>query len=495
MIEKPILQEIAAASDRDIFSGYYSYFESANRILRSNPDNSICGIYELYNEMEDKDAHLFSVLQTRKLGVLSRSRKILPANNSQKALSVANFVQSVIDRIDNFDEDLFQLLDALAKGFSVLEIIWQVRSGKVTISKLKSRYQGRFCFDSQNNLILLDNTRFPFGVLAYSSHSQSHSAAVISSASSNAAILPQRKFLIFTFNSTNENPYGSGLCCKAYWYYWFKKNNLKFWVIFNEKFGSPTVVGKYKPGTSQEERKKLMEVIESLQNDTGVTIPENVMIEFLEARRTGSINSYKDLADWCNDEISKIVLGETLTTSEGRRSGSLALGKVHENVRNEYIEFDAKSLMGIINNQLIPYIVYFNFGPDVPLPKMIIDTSEDEDPERDISIDKQLINLGLPIPTSYFYEKYKKPIPKNNERILRYDDNNLYQYHLQYGILTINEVRNTLGLPPVPWGDKPPAKIEQGKSIPEPVSEEESSIPSAIGDAKEEILVDDKIIE
>ena len=44
------------------------------------------------------------------------------------------------------------------------------------------------------------------------------------------------------------------------------------------------------------------------------------------------------------------------------------------------------------------------------------------------------------------------------ERTLRYDDQNLYQYHLEFGVLTINEVRRSLGLPLVAWGDDRPAK-------------------------------------
>ncbi len=235
------------------------------------------------------------------------------------------------------------------------------------------------------------------------------------------------------------------------------KNNLKFWAIFNEKFGSPTVVARYRPGISDEEHQKLMEILDSLQTDTGVTIPDNIMLEFLEAHRSGSINSYKDLADWCNDEISKIVLGQTLTSSEGRRSGSLALGKIHQQVRGEYIEADARAVMEVINAQLIPWLVYFNYST-VPsnLPKFVIDTASDEELDRQIEIDRQLISLGVPVPLDYFYKRYKRPVPQGNERTLRYDDNNLYQYHLQYGVLTINEVRATLGLKPVPWGDQRP---------------------------------------
>lgn len=262
-----------------------------------------------------------------------------------------------------------------------------------------------------------------------------------------------------THEASPEHPAGRALLAKAYWYYWFKKNNLKFWVLFNEKFGSPTIVGKYRLGATDEERNRLMEVIQSLQNDTSVAVPETIALEFLEARRSGTINTYRDLADWCNDEISKLALGATLTSGEGRRSGSLALGEIHERVRSEYIEADIRALMSVINSQLIRWLVDFNFGEDVPSPRLLMDTADDQNLEGELRVDQELVKIGVPLPLSYFYERYKRPSPRPAERAIRYDDNNLYQYHIQFGVLTINEVRRSLGLAPVSWGDRAPAPI------------------------------------
>jgi phage gp29-like protein len=462
MKEKPLLEEFAPPNSHHgwkLFLGA-AVDDTISQILRSESASSRphASIYNLFNEMEDKDGHLFSVIQTRKIGILSRDRRIVPHSNAPGDLELATFVESVINEIPSFEQSMFHLLDALAKGFAVLEILWDVdRDGKVAVRQMKSRFQGRFIFGEDGELRLLD----PPDTIRKRASVELSIAGVKGSDRQGFSFkgipVPKRKFLVFTFNAQHDNPYGKGLCARAYWYYWFKKNNLKFWAIFNEKFGSPTVVARYHPGISEEEHRKLLDIIDSLQTDTGVTIPENIMLEFLEAHRSGSINSYKDMAEWCNDEISKIVLGQTLTSGEGRRSGSLALGKIHQVVRFEYIEADARALMDMINDTLIPWIVEFNFGTvNRPLPRFEIDTTPEEELDRQIEIDRQLINLGVSLPLHYFYKKYKRPMPMNDQRVLRYDDNNLYQYHLQYGVLTINEVRATLGLDPVPWGDQRP---------------------------------------
>jgi len=392
-------------------------------------------LFALYEEMEEKDGHLFSVLQTRKNGVLARERSILPSGETAAERAVAQTVREIIDAIPNFTQTLQNILDALGKGFSVQEILWEPRAdGRIGIAAIKSRYPGRFAFDAQGALCLEESGRAAHGLLP------------------SLRALPERKFLVCVFGGQYSNPYGKGLLARAFWFYWFKKNNLRFWSIYNERFGAPTAVARCGAGVPEEERRRMLEVLESLQTDTGVVIPENVTLEFLESRGTAGGATYREFADWCNDEMSKIVLGQTLTASEGRRSGSLALGRVHDEVRNDYIESDAQDLMAVINSQLIPWIVGFNFPPQTPCPRWVIDTAADDDLQREMQIDQALLGLGVGLSPEYFYSRYRRPAPRQGERALRYDDQNLFQYHMRFGVLTVNEVRERLGLPPVPWG-------------------------------------------
>ena len=89
-------------------------------------------------------------------------------------------------------------------------------------------------------------------------------------------------------------------------------------------------------------------------------------------------------------------------------------------------------------------------------------------PDSEVKIDRQLLQMGVPLPLRYFYEKYGRSVVVQGERQLRYDDSNLYQYHLQFGVLTVNEVRSSLGLTPVSWGDRPtsPAVVPPGLPTP-----------------------------
>ena len=62
------------------------------------------------------------------------------------------------------------------------------------------------------------------------------------------------------------------------------------------------------------------------------------------------VSSCEDLAAFCEREISKAVLGQTLTSEQGEEGGSNALGQVHENVMSMYGKPDAIKLMNMLNH-------------------------------------------------------------------------------------------------------------------------------------------------
>ncbi|MCL5271150.1 MAG: DUF935 domain-containing protein [bacterium] len=431
-----------------------------DHIVRSEGYAGHASPYSLFEEMESKDAHLFSLLQTRKLGVLARPVKIEPAGDGPADVRAARWIEATLRAIPGWQGALLHLLDALGKGMAVAEVLWRFDAeGRIVPRALRPRAAGRFARGGgEDEWRLIDPLGDPAGA---------------------GRPLPPRKFLIALVGATDERPYGQGLDERVYWYWWFKKHNIKFWLIYNEKFGSPTVVARHRPGLSELERRRLLDVIDAIQTDAGVTIPEGISLELLEAGRSGSGDTYRALAQWCNDEMARAVLGQTLTSGEGERSGSLALGQVHEAVRQDYLRADAALLMDVVNTQLVRWLTDLNFGEDVPAPRWTIDLAPELDLEREVQVDRQLLQMGVSLPQSYFHEKYGRPAPDGGERRLQYDDSNLYQYHLQFGILTINEVRAKLGLAPVPWGERPTSPVDAPTTQPTPMEPADTADPGA----------------
>jgi len=316
-------------------------------LASENPDEILKrkGV-KVYDEMEAKDPHLYSVYQTRKLAVSRIPWEIIPASKNKKDQEIANFVFAAIDDARGiFSEDIFQLMDAVGKGFSVLEKIWKVIDsgkweGKYSIEELVFHPQRFWKFADRKNT------------------GKQKSEIFFKTDSFNLKPVPWSKVIHFAYDS-QDSMYGRAAFKACYWHYFFKKESWKWWIQYLEKYAGPTAVGKYPSGSSKSEQDALLALLESIQQETAVTYPDQFDVSFLEASRAGAV-SYRDMSDACNAEISKAILGATQNVEEGRR-GSYSLSRAHSQVRNERVEADGIQIADIIQQQLVKALVDFNF--------------------------------------------------------------------------------------------------------------------------------------
>jgi len=380
-------REITAAASRDLF-------EVINGNSVPNPDAVVTkesagkGL-KLYEEMEDKDGHIASVIQTRKLALVGREWEVLPATESREDKKKAEFVRTVFEGL-GFDNARKDQLDGLMKGFAVSEIMFELSEGDIWIREFRHRKPWRFVFGRENELRLLTEDN-----------------------SIDGEEVPEDKFWVFTFNGRYGNRYGKPLGQKLYWPYWFKKNNIRWWAIFNEKFGSPTATGKYRPGTKKDDQDKLLDVLKSIQQETGIVLPDDMAIELLEASRRGSFETYSTFIQWTESLESKIVLGQTLTTEQGN-VGSLSLGQVHDEVRQEILKADADDLCESLNNGPVKILVDLNFPKTTNYPKIWVRTDREKDLKPQADRDKTIFDMGYQPKQDYIEETYSidvDPIP------------------------------------------------------------------------------------
>jgi phage gp29-like protein len=386
--------------DIDMFAGWIKRLENPDPVLRSEAAGR--GL-RLYDEVE-RDAHAGSVLQQRALAVVGKEWEIIPAKSARKLgrpsattqeQVVADFVsQTLMDC--NFDQARQELLRAVLYGHYEAEILWHHipsplsgEGGKITIKKIIGKHPRRFIFTPQRELRLLTLQNMIDG-----------------------EALPENKFVVYTYGDS-DNPYGRGLGQRIWWPVWFKKHGIKFWMIFLEKFGMPTVVGKYPSGTLDAAKKKLLDAIEAIQTDTGITMPDNMTVEFLEASRAGTV-THEQLCEYMDKQISKAVLGQTAST-EGT-AGKLGNEDTQGDVRQEIIEADADLLDGCLNDTLIKWIVDYNFPNVTAYPKIKTYANGKPDLTDRITIDKTLVvDIGLPVAVDYFYETYGVPAPREGD--------------------------------------------------------------------------------
>ena len=388
--KRPVTQEIAAAAhDVDMFQGWLPVMENTDSVLNLEGGGNI----SLYDDI-GRDPRVAASLRTRSKAVTGRDWHMVPFSQEESDIKVAEYVTKVFK---DFPYDRCRrpvLRGGVLKGYSVAEIMWDCSEGDTFIRDMRYRHQRRFRFSPKGDLHLLtlDN---PYPGVNVTINSETE--------------LPLRKFQTFTFGDEVTTPYGNGLGQELYWPWWFKKNGIKYWLIFVEKFAAPTAAGEYPDGASTETQDKLLSAASSLHSNSAIIYPQGMNLKLIEAARTGSITCYKELCDFMNDEMTISILGQTATTSG--RPGGLGNADEQQEVLENYLKDDGDSICEAQNdrqNGVIPWLVDYQFPGLGRYPKIEIKSEDEEDgktlAERDKTLAEALDYSGLKLSKKHFIQ-------------------------------------------------------------------------------------------
>ena len=212
-LRRPETREIAVAQVTDKYSEYPSNGLTPVRlaeIFKEADAGDVLRQMELYEELEEKDPHLFSQMQTRKNAVTGLDFEIIPFDSDdERDKEIAEFIEGQINSIESFEDVQNDLLDAIGKGFAVSEIIWGYDEGHVVVKEIKSRHQKRFFWDSVDDSFKVRTAGGPGGIE-----------------------LPTNKFILHKYKARSGHPSRAGVLRVVAWMYLFKNYDLKDWVSF-----------------------------------------------------------------------------------------------------------------------------------------------------------------------------------------------------------------------------------------------------------------------
>lgn len=332
---------------------------------------------ELAEAMEERDLHYLGTLQTRKRQVAQIGVTIEPASDGGDDVRDAELVREFFDR-DDIEDEMVDLLDALAKGYSVAEIMWETSERQWMPLRLEWRLPQWFDFDRVSGRRLMRRDERMGWIQLEPYKYVAHTAAVKSG-------LPIR----------------GGLARIVAWAWMFKSYSLRDWVRFVETYGQPLRLGKYDRSSTPEDRAVLYKAVREIGADMAAIVPEEMGIEFPgELVAQGRSELYMDLIKYIDSQISIAVLGQTLTTEAGN-TGSYALGQVHNLVRSDIERSDARQLAATLHRDLVIPIVALNHGPRKRYPAVSIRREEDGIGADILSqVLERLVPLGLRVGVS-----------------------------------------------------------------------------------------------
>ena len=182
-----------------------------------------------------------------------------------------------------------------------------------------------------------------------------------------------------------------------------KKNAMAFWDTFAEIFGMPMRIA-HTTTRDDKELAKMEKMMAEMGTEGWGLFQEGTDIEVVESTKGDAFNVYDKRIDRANSELSKLIIGQTMTIEDG---SSLSQSETHLEVFQNIIGADCAMLADVINTQLIPRMVRHGF----PLQELHFewDDSVDYTPEQQKAFEEMILN-NFEVDGSYFTEKYGIPV-------------------------------------------------------------------------------------
>jgi len=364
-------------------------------ILRGSEEGDPTAYLELAEDIEEKDLHYLGVLGTRRRAVAQLEITVESAEDKNPWVEHADFIREWLRR-DELEDELFDMLDAIGKGYSVVEILWETSEKQWQPTRLEWRDPRWFVFDQVDlrTIRLRGDDGQPQPLMPY-------------------------KFITTIINAKSGLPIRGGLARPVAWAWLFKNFGIKDWVSFLETFGQPLRLGKYPTGSTVDDRRVLLRAVSQLGHDAAGIIPDSMSVDFVEAASKGDGGLFRGLADFLDQQVSKAVLGQTGTTDA--IAGGYAVGKVHDQVRTDIQQSDAKRLAVSINRDLVRPMIDLNFGPprDGQYPRVFIGLPDQTDMSALMPLVEKYVNMGGRVGSAAIRDKLGIEDPDPKEELLK----------------------------------------------------------------------------
>lgn len=143
--------------------------------------------------------------------------------------------------------------------------------------------------------------------------------------------------------------------------FWFLLGTMgrEWWARFLDRYGSPFPVGKYEAG-DDDSRTVLMSAFNLATRLGGLVVTNDTQVELMQAAAADAGTAFEKFHDVANREISKLILGQTLSADAASTGLGSGVANAQEGVRDDIRQFDAKRLGFTITTQLAAQFLDIN---------------------------------------------------------------------------------------------------------------------------------------
>lgn len=169
-----------------------------------------------------------------------------------------------------------------------------------------------------------------------------------------------RRYIVHRGHLMTSIPDNFGGPMRAALFWWlFSTMDRDWWIRFLERFGAPFIVGKYDPADDGA-RALLRNAFSAATRLFGLTVSRDTQVEVHSVNGAMHGDAFEQFHDTAKKELSKLILGQTMTSEAqaGGLGGTQA--NVHDGVRGDIRKFDALCLADTLRHQLFRQLLDIN---------------------------------------------------------------------------------------------------------------------------------------
>ena len=319
-------------------------------ILRSAESGDTREMFALYRDIVLSHSHLQGEFSKRKLAVVGDSLTFAPYTKSNAAdVVAADAVRSMVSGCRSWLAGCVHALDSCLYPVAVVEKVFAA-SGRADIPfTLKSLVPvPHHLLDFTTGTMRIYDIAPADGAIMSTSHPVDPARYIV-----------HRGHIL----STPDN-WGGPMRSLLFWWL-LSTMGREWWARFLDRYGSPFLVGHYDRG-DKDSRNVLERAFALSVKLGGLVVADGTRVEIQQAAAAASGDAYDKFITICNREMSKLVLGQTLSAEAQPTGLGSGVSNQQEAVRDDIRKFDARMLASTLRDQLVVQFCQINGLRGVP---------------------------------------------------------------------------------------------------------------------------------
>lgn len=373
---------------------------------------------DLLDEVRETDPHVQAVLSRREQSVAGAGWELRPSrayaeggDETATAKAARELCDSVLRSLPALSDRIADLMGAIYYGRAVAEVVWSRQGGYLVPTRMYPVHPRMIQYDYAWNLRLWSNMP-PYNFGPYPGVDVKE--------------FPAGRFIVHTPRVRGGFATREGLGRTLAWWALFKRWVTRDAMGLAEMAGRLARIAKYQSGkkdgafdpsqrSSNDDVQYITNVLNNWSASVGLVYPDDIEVQLVPPVTGNTI--HQPLIELFNAEMSKAVLGSTLTVEAGFK-GARSLGEVHADEETKLTRYDAASLAETLRVGLLAPIVHYNYGPHVPVPELrfLVDAEESRD-----ALAKRLevlVRSGLKVSQRWVRDQFGIPDPQDGDALM-----------------------------------------------------------------------------